>query len=98
MLEEEKEANKIIASLKKALEGVNDTEWFSDNLGNVRSEDGSLVVCVAKLPYELAPSLGEAEYIALANPWNILKLIDHIHELEHKILELTTKKKGGGKS
>ena len=74
MFEEEKEANEIIASLKKALKNVRIQSWKADGLGNIRGKYGYLVVVSAKIPDRpsmpnaVVPRLVDAEFIAAANP------------------------------
>ena len=91
MFEEEKEANEIIASLKKALKNVKMQSWEADSLGNVRGKYGCLVVCSTRIPDRpsmpnaVVPRLVDAEFIAAANPQNVKKLIDRIKYLEEFI-------------
>ena len=91
MFEEEKEANEIIASLKKALKNVRIQSWKADGLGNIRGKYGYLVVVSAKIPDRpsmpnaIVPRLVDAEFIAAANPQNVKKLIDRIKHLEEFI-------------
>ena len=91
MFEEEKEANEIIASLKKALKNVKMQSWEADSLGNVRGKYGCLVVCSTRIPDRpsmpnaIVPRLVDAEFIAAANPQNVKKLIDRIKHLEEFI-------------
>ena len=91
MFEEEKEANEIIASLKKALKNVKMQSWEADSLGNIRGKYGCLVVCSTRIPDRpsmpnaIVPRLVDAEFIAAANPQNVKKLIDRIKHLEEFI-------------
>src|SRR5574344_1276162 len=89
--EEEKEANRIIDSLKKALKNVNMQSWEADSLGNIRGKYGCLVVCSTRIPDRpsmpnaVLPRWVDAEFIAAANPQNVKKLIDRIKFLEEFI-------------
>lgn len=99
MFEEEKEANEIIASLKKALRSVRIQSWKADGLGNIRGKYGYLVVGAAKIPDRpsmpnaIVPRLVDAEFIAAANPQNVKKLIDRIKQLE-EFIEFQTEDHG----
>ena len=99
MFEEEKEANEIIASLKKALRSVRIQSWKADSLGNIRGKYGYLVVGAAKIPDRpsmpnaIVPRLVDAEFIAAANPQNVKKLIDRIKHLE-EFIEFQTEDHG----